>query len=335
MSDEHHDHHHNDGGINPVAARGCGYLSVFLAFVAFGCIAPILFMLDSGYAPAVPVLTVFGEPIQKDVWVWPIVGGNIINTMTALIVVDVIILLIVFQLRELSEIPRGFQNGFEALFSFLYEQTKAVAGAADGRKIFPIVASMFLIVLVANWTKLIPGYESVGALHCAEQEDIVTMSGYPIHGVDLVGEDWEDGELEQADLPSIVFLMNDEVFNNGTSATHDGYQACNFKYFHKEEYRDAYYGSDGEIDLHAEDAHDDEHADDEHADDSTTDDEHTDDAAVEATDDGHGDDHHFGVLGVPEHTCCNLKKKAFQKMTCRMWSTTWLLHRSSVAHQLT
>ena len=246
-----HDHHSSGGGVTPAAGRGCVYLLAFIAFVGLACLAPVWLMLQTGIAPAVPVLTVFGEPIQKDVWVWPIVGGNIINTMTALIIVDIIIVAIAFHMRsriEENEIPRGFHNGFEAVFSYLYNQTKSIAGSKLASQVFPIVASMFLIVLIANLTKLIPGYESVGALHCAEDEEIVTMSGYRIHGVPSIFD--EDGQ-GQIDTPLIAILENNEIFNSGTTATHEGYEACNYKYFHAEEYEDSFLGSDGEIDLTA------------------------------------------------------------------------------------
>lgn len=287
--DESHEHDHHDhgggSGVTPAAGRGCTYLLAFIGFVGLACIAPVLLMLQAGIAPAVPVLTVFGEPIQKDVWVWPIVGGNIINTMTALIVVDIIIIAIALHMRDKTDaniIPRGFHNGFEAVFGYLYNQTKSIAGSKMANQVFPIVASMFLIVLVANLTKLIPGYESVGALHCAEDEEIVTMNGYRIHGVPSVFD--EDGQ-EQIDTPLVAILENDEVFNSGTTATHEGYQACNYKYFHKEEYEEAFFGSDGEIDLSAEaEAHGDDEA-----------------PATEEGESGDGDDeHHFGPIGVTE-----------------------------------
>lgn len=273
--DEHgHGSHGTNSGVTPAAGRGCTFLLAFVGFVGIACIAPVLLMLELAIAPAVPVLTVFGEPIQKGVWVWPILGGDIINTMIALILVDIIIIAIAWHMRELDEIPRGFKNGFEGLFGYLYNQTKSIAGNKMAAQVFPIVASMFLIVLVANITKLIPGFESVGALHCAEDEEIVTMNGYRIHGVPTIFED--DGQ-EQIDTPTIAILYNDEVFNSGTTATHEGYEACNYKYFHKGEYEEAFFGSDGEINIDAEGE------------------THGDDPVAE------GDEaHHFGPIGVTE-----------------------------------
>lgn len=228
MSDEHGHEHHDDAGVNPDAMRGLTYLLAIIAFIGIACVGPIVLFTSIGIAPAVPVITVFGEPLDKGTFL-----GDIPNTIWALLLVDVVIVLIAYSLRNLQEIPSGFQNGFEMVFGFLYNQTKNVVGAADAKKVFPVVSTLFLVVLVANWMKIIPGYESVGVLHCAASDELVTMAGYPIHGVPTI---FEDGGQEAHDVPFVSFLKVDSSFNAGTRATELGYEACEYKYLGYDKY---------------------------------------------------------------------------------------------------
>lgn len=228
MSDEHGHNHHDDAGVNGAAGQGCVYLLATIAFVAVACIGPVLLTFALGIGAAVPVITVFGEPLDEGSFL-----GDIPNTMWALLIVDLIIILIAYNLRNLQQIPSGFQNGFELVFEYLYNQTKTIVGAADARKVFPVIATLFLVVLVANVTKIIPGYESVGLLHCAKDSELVTMSGYPVHGVPTI---FEEGGQEAHEAPFITFLKVDEPFNSGTSATELGYEACEYKYLGYDKY---------------------------------------------------------------------------------------------------
>jgi len=56
-------------------------------------------------------------------------------------------------------------------------------GGANGRVLFPIVASIFIFLLAVNWQKLMPGIESVGAMHCAGHSSpeigITVGAGHP------------------------------------------------------------------------------------------------------------------------------------------------------------
>ena len=46
----------------------------------------------------------------------------------------------------------------------LYGLCKNVAGS-NALKIFPVMATIFLFVLFANWMEMVPGMESIGTLH--------------------------------------------------------------------------------------------------------------------------------------------------------------------------
>jgi F-type H+-transporting ATPase subunit a len=226
MSHGHDDHSHasSSGAINPVALKGCVYLLIGLAVAAFACgVLPYVILPNAGIGVAVPVITIFGEPLAKDKLEF--LGFDITNTAVALLLVDIIVVAIAFALRNPKRIPSGFQGGFELIVDYLYGVTKNVVGPSDARKIFPLIATFFIVVLTANWTKLIPGFETVGALHCAEASELVTMSGYPIHTDD------EDLPFDGALLSNWHFLKVEEGLDSGTKATEEGYVECEAKYF--------------------------------------------------------------------------------------------------------
>ncbi|NDJ84665.1 MAG: F0F1 ATP synthase subunit A [Chloroflexi bacterium] len=233
-------HHEQQPAINPAAARGCMYLLLFLVIFGGGIGIAMGLLPALGIGIGVPVITVFGEPLAKGELYIPFpdfLGGDwdITNTFLALLVADVIVILIALSLRNPQRVPGRFQMAFELMTGYLYNQTKSILGAADAKKVFPLIATFFLLVLVANFTKLVPGYETVGVLHCAEDEETVTMSGYPIQN--------EDGPAGAIEL-----LRIEEPLDSGTTATEEGYHACKYKYFEDE-------GEDGKYKKDYEELH--------------------------------------------------------------------------------
>ena len=111
--------------------------------------------------PATPIISVAAEPIIDG-------GYAITNTMISTWVIMVVLAVVVFwlyrRLRKVEEalVPRGFQNVVEALLEALFNVVKLVAGEKNGRHFFPVVASIFLILLVANWFGLFPWNNSFG-----------------------------------------------------------------------------------------------------------------------------------------------------------------------------
>ncbi|MBZ0317511.1 MAG: F0F1 ATP synthase subunit A [Anaerolineae bacterium] len=224
MSHGHDDHGHaaSSGAVNPVALKGCLYLLVGLGVAALACVVfPYILLPEIGWGIAVPVITIFGEPLIKDTFL----GIKLTNTLIGLVLVDIIILFIGLALRKPQPVPKGFQGGFELIVDYLYGVTKNVVGPKDARKIFPLIATFFIVVLTANWTKLLPGFETIGALHCAESSDLVTMSGYPIHAED------EDLPFEGSIFSNIYLLKVEGGLKAGDKATPEGYEECEAKYF--------------------------------------------------------------------------------------------------------
>src|SRR5258708_26282530 len=86
----------------------------------------------------------------------------ITNTILSTLLVDGIIVGGIFALKKsLNKIPNAFQNIIEMTLETFYGLIETVAGK-NTQIIFPFVMSFFLFILVANWSGLIPGLNTVG-----------------------------------------------------------------------------------------------------------------------------------------------------------------------------
>jgi F-type H+-transporting ATPase subunit a len=79
-----------------------------------------------------------------------------------------IVFLVVFSWaisRRLKLIPGRLQSAFEYILGSLYDFCQSVAGEINGRKFFPLVATIFLFVAFNAWLSLIPGFGSYEVLN--------------------------------------------------------------------------------------------------------------------------------------------------------------------------
>ena len=84
------------------------------------------------------------------------------NTLiTAWISMALLVLVFWSATRRIKLIPTGLQNLVEAAMEWLLNFCQDVAGEKNGRKFFPIVATILLFVLVNSWVSLIPGFISI------------------------------------------------------------------------------------------------------------------------------------------------------------------------------
>lgn len=106
--------------------------------------------------PAETVFHIFGFPIANS-----IIGAWI--TIIFLVGVSYIIT------RRMKLVPGRLQAAFEFLIGWLYDLCCSVAGEKNGRRFFPVVATIFLFVGFNAWLALLPGFGSITA-HTAEGE---------------------------------------------------------------------------------------------------------------------------------------------------------------------
>jgi len=198
-------------------ARGCLYTLGLLVFAFFACfLFPFIILPQAGTAVALPVITVPPEYYLKG---WPSKDFELVNTLGGALLANIIVLLIAFGARRASknwtrEVPGRFQAFVEVLGGGFWGIAKNQAG--DKPKVrnilFPLVASIFLFLLAANWGKLIPGVESVGVLHCAVYQP-VPFNGLPVQETSFLGGKY-------------FVLRNEAVLNTGTTATSKDYYRC-------------------------------------------------------------------------------------------------------------
>jgi F-type H+-transporting ATPase subunit a len=64
--------------------------------------------------------------------------------------------------RRMELIPRGTQNVFEALVEGLYDILEPIVGKHMIARTFPLLATMFIYILTANYFGLLPGVGTIG-----------------------------------------------------------------------------------------------------------------------------------------------------------------------------
>src|SRR4051794_30629522 len=93
---------------------------------------------------------------------------NFTNSMLFTIIVDLaIILFFIIATRRMRLVPGRLQNMGEFVIEFLLGTVEGTAGKIVGRRIFPLIATIFIFILVANWSGLLPGVGTVG--HCVNE----------------------------------------------------------------------------------------------------------------------------------------------------------------------
>ncbi len=136
---------------------------ILLAIVALFYISGRL-----GLKVPAPVVSLAAEPVLH---VGPLTFTN--SVVTTWLVMIVLIVLSLLATRRIPSdmsrasntdlVPGGLQNFFEMVIEALHNLTRSVAGAWTP-KFFPIVATIFIFVILSNYSGLIPGVGSIGWL---------------------------------------------------------------------------------------------------------------------------------------------------------------------------
>jgi F-type H+-transporting ATPase subunit a len=136
-----------------------------LLFIILGALAA------GTYPPIQPHIQLPPEPLSGTLF--NVFGQDFAftNTMLAMLIADALLLLIGFgvyrAVKSGALVLKGFPAAVEALLEALYNLTEGTAGKWT-KFIFPWFATITLLVLIVNWTELIPGVDSIGILHPAE-----------------------------------------------------------------------------------------------------------------------------------------------------------------------
>ena len=178
---------------------------------------------------------------------------NISNTMISAWAAMFILLVGCFlATRTMKLIPTGAQNFVESIIEFLMGQLEDIAGTKNARRFFPVIATFFIFILLANWMGLLPFFNAIGKtedigveiFHYIEEhhedhepfkEEIAHSSGWIVDnvGIGLVLPNADDAHFEMGAAPAtpvsaeealdkyIVFLA--ETFTDFEAEGGDGH----------------------------------------------------------------------------------------------------------------
>lgn len=93
---------------------------------------------------------------------WVIAGFPVSNALvTTWFVMGVLLLLSIGVTRSLRLVPGSVQSTAELLIGGLYDFFHSVTGKHT-KQFFPLLASLFLFIITANWVGLLPGVGTIG-----------------------------------------------------------------------------------------------------------------------------------------------------------------------------
>jgi F-type H+-transporting ATPase subunit a len=170
-------------------------------WIVLACIILGVFAVNIA-APVRPHIQVAPEKLIEEplFHLGPLGDFYLVNTLPALLIVDLIVLWIAWSVqrtvRKGDLVPRGIAGALEALIEILYNLTESSAGRW-AKEIFPWFASIFLVVLIANLMKLVPGVETIGIIHHAEKDG---------HAIQALGGVWYTLTTEKGEYTLTPFV---------------------------------------------------------------------------------------------------------------------------------
>ena len=101
----------------------------------------------------------------------PVVGDfYITNTMVATWITIVVLLLLALRVsRGLSEVPGRLQCLVEIVIEFFLNLAESIAGRERARRFFPLVMTIFLFIVTANWLGILPGFGTIGRVETIDE----------------------------------------------------------------------------------------------------------------------------------------------------------------------
>lgn len=109
---------------------------------------------------------------------------DITNTMlTSWLVVAFLIIFVFLATRKWDLVPSGIQNVVEAMVEAFYTIVTNIAGEKNGRRFFPVVATIFFFVLASNWLSLLPIFNVIGGIQ--EEEHGFVFESSSIGSTDI------------------------------------------------------------------------------------------------------------------------------------------------------
>lgn len=111
---------------------------------------------------------------------------DVTNTMfTSWFVVAFLVILALSVGPRLSVVPSGFSGAVEAAVEVFYNLVVQVAGEENGRRFFPLVATIFFFILTSNYAGLLPINNVIGLTEPNFGDKQAVMGHTTVAGIDL------------------------------------------------------------------------------------------------------------------------------------------------------
>ncbi len=117
----------------------------------------------------------------ETLWSLPLFGSltlRITNSfLTMLLVMLFLIILGSIVARRAQLVPGRLQSVVEMVVEFLLGLVEGTAGKKLGRRIFPLIGGLFIFIIVANYTGLLPGIGTIGIWHEGKHALVAASEG--------------------------------------------------------------------------------------------------------------------------------------------------------------
>ncbi|MCL5957929.1 MAG: F0F1 ATP synthase subunit A [Chloroflexi bacterium] len=96
------------------------------------------------------------------------------NSMLTTLIVIAIIVFVAWRIgRNMKLVPSRLQALGELLVETLMGIAQNTSGRELGRRVFPLTATIFLFIIVANWMALLPGFGSIGLKEVKDGHEVL------------------------------------------------------------------------------------------------------------------------------------------------------------------
>lgn len=116
-------------------------------------------------------------------------GIKITNTMiTGWVIVALLTIGLFLATRKWTLVPSGVQNFLEAAMEGFYDLVTGIAGEENGRRFYPVVATIFFFIVFSNWLSLTPFFNVIGWVGHEDSVETQLEEHHYVHGI--IFEDW-------------------------------------------------------------------------------------------------------------------------------------------------
>ena len=140
---------------------------------------------------------------------------DVTNTMlTSWLVVATMIIVVLLTTRKWELVPGAVQNFVEGVVESFYNLVVNVAGEKNGRRFFPVVATIFFFVLASNWLSLLPVFNVIGEVHEEEHGFVLddsSLGSLDIYYVPFSGPGALSGDTIEEDDPDHEALYEEAI----------------------------------------------------------------------------------------------------------------------------